>query len=57
MYTDAHGWGKFPVLESNDESDFQLMGPWGIWMIIRYVIFKIVLVIDDWGISCEIAFE
>ena len=33
----------------------QLIGPWEIWMKFIYVISKQILVIDDWGISCEIA--
>ena len=31
------------------------IGPWEIWMKFRHVIFKQILVIDGWGISCEIA--
>ena len=33
----------------------KLIGPWEIWMNFLYVIFKQILVIDGWGISCEIA--
>ena len=30
-------------------------GPWEIWMKLKHVIFEQILVIDGWGISCEIA--
>ena len=32
-----------------------LIGPWGIWMKFWICIFKLILVIDSWGICCEIA--
>ena len=32
-----------------------LIGPWENWMKFKHVIFKQILVIDGWSISCEIA--
>ena len=33
----------------------EFIGPWEIQSKFRWVIFKLILVVDDWGISCETA--
>ena len=32
---------------------FKIIGPWQIWIKLRYVIFKLILLIDSWGTFCE----
>ena len=35
---------------------FKLIGPWTNWNF-RYIIFNRILVIDGWGISCEMSLD
>ena len=40
-----------------EASMYQFFSPWEIWMIFQVIIFKLILEIDGWGISCKIALK
>ena len=48
-------WSRSPMPYGVTKRQWELIGPWKFELNFRHVIFKQILVIGVWGISCEIA--